>query len=118
MIGMHAIIYSTAAEKDRKFFKDVLGLSSVDAGDGWLIFALPPAEIAVHPDKRGGFAALYFMCKDIRTTLAELRRMHMKVVRDVSDQGCGLLAYVALPSGAELGICEPRHATAISKRRE
>ena len=118
MIGVHAIIYSTAAEKDRKFFKDVLGLSSVDAGDGWLIFGLPPAELAVHPDKKGGSAELYFMCKDIKTTLAELRRMRIRIVRDVSDQGWGLLAYVALPSGAELGIYEPRHATAISKRRK
>ncbi len=114
---MHAIIYSIAADKDRKFFKDVLGLSSVDAGDGWLIFGLPPAEIAVHPDKKGGYAELYFMSKDIKTTLAELRHRRVRVIRDVADQGWGLLAYIALPSGAELGIYEPRHPTAISKRR-
>jgi hypothetical protein len=118
MIGVHAIIYSTAAEKDRKFFKDVLGLSSVDAGDGWLIFALPPAEIAVHPDERGKRAELYLMSRDIKTTLAGLRRRRVKVIHDVSDQGWGLLAYIALPSGADLGIYEPRHATAISKRRK
>ena len=117
MIGMHAIIYSNAAEKDRKFFKDVLGLSSVDAGDGWLIFRLPPAELAVHPDKKGGRAELYFMCKDIKTTLATLRRKRVRVLRDISDQGWGLLASIALPSGAELGIYEPRHPTAIRKKR-
>jgi hypothetical protein len=118
MMGMHAIIYSTAAEKDRKFFRDVLKLSSVDAGDGWLLFALPPAEIAVHPDKKGGYAELYFMCKDIKATLAGLRRKGVKVVRNVSDQGWGLLASVALPSGAELGIYEPRHPTALGKKQK
>src|SRR5436309_7393706 len=87
MIGMHAIIYSTAAEKDRKFLSDVLGLASVDAGEGWLILALPPSEIAVHPDKKGGYTELYFMCRDIKSTLAALRRKRVKVVHDVSDQG-------------------------------
>ena len=67
---MHAIINSTAAEKDRKFLSEVLGLASVDAGEGWLIFAPPPSEIAVHPDKKGGHAELYFMCRDIKSTLA------------------------------------------------
>ena len=118
MIGMHAIIYSTAAEKDRKFLSDVLGLASVDAGEGWLILALPPSEIAVHPDKKGGYTELYFMCRDIKSTLAALRRKRVKVVHDVSDQGWGLLASVALPSGAELGIYEPRHPTAIRKARK
>jgi hypothetical protein len=115
---MHAIIYSTAAEKDRMFFKDVLGLTSVDAGGGWLIFRLPPAEIAVHPDKKGGRVELYFMCTDIKTTLAGLRRKRVKVLHEISDQGWGLLASIALPSGAELGIYEPRHPTAIQRRRK
>jgi hypothetical protein len=114
---MHAIIYSTAAEKDRMFFKDVLGFTSVDAGDGWLIFRLPPAEIAVHPDKKGGRVELYFMCKDIKATLAELRLKRVKILHEISDQGWGLLASIALPSGAELGIYEPRHPTAIRTRR-
>jgi hypothetical protein len=117
VIGMHAILYSKSAEKDRKFFKEVLELSSVDAGQGWLIFGLPPAEIAVHPDKKGGHAELYFMCKDIRTTVAALRRRRVKVVHDVADRGWGLLATIALPSGAPLGIYEPRHPTAIQKKR-
>lgn len=117
MIGVHAIIFSSAPEKDRAFFKDVLGLSSVDAGEGWLIFALPPAELAIHPDKRGGRAELYLMCKDIKALLAKLRRRRVRVLRDVSDQSWGLLATIALPSGAELGIYEPRHPTAVRRRR-
>ena len=117
VIGMHAILYSKSAEKDRKFFKEVLELSSVDAGEGWLIFGLPPAEIAVHPDKQGGHAELYFMCKDIKTTMAALRRKRVRVVHDVADRGWGLLATIALPSGAPLGIYEPRHPTAIQRKR-
>ena len=114
MIGLHAIVYSTAAEQDRQFFTDVLGLSSVDAGSGWLVFKLPPAELAVHPDEHGGRAELYFMCEDIKATLAALRGKGVKVVRDVSEQRWGLLASIALPSGAELGVYEPRHPTAIA----
>jgi catechol 2,3-dioxygenase-like lactoylglutathione lyase family enzyme len=116
MIGLHAIIYSTAPEKDRQFFTDVLGLTSVDAGAGWLIFKLPPAELAVHPDETGGRAELYFMCEDIKATLAALRGKGVKVLRE-SEQRWGLLASIALPSGAELGIYEPRHPTAIAKVR-
>jgi predicted enzyme related to lactoylglutathione lyase len=117
MIGLHAIVYSAAPEKDRQFFADVLGLSSVDAGSGWLVFTLPPAELAVHPDEKGGRAELYFMCDDITTTLAALRDKGVKVLRDVSEQRWGLLAAIALPSGAELGIYQPRHATAIRRAR-
>jgi predicted enzyme related to lactoylglutathione lyase len=117
MIGLHAIVYSTAPEEDRRFFTDVLGLTSVDAGAGWLVFTLPPAELAVHPDETGGRAELYFMCEDIRSTLAALRRKGVRVLRDVSEQRWGLLAAIALPSGAELGIYEPRHPTAIPTGR-
>jgi predicted enzyme related to lactoylglutathione lyase len=117
VIGLHAIIYSTSPEQDRRFFSDVLGLSSVDAGGGWLVFGLPPAELAVHPDEKGGRAELYFMCADIKTTLAELQRKGVNVLRDVSEQRWGLLASIALPSGAELGIYEPRHPTTIPGKR-
>jgi hypothetical protein len=71
--GMHAIVFSPEAEQVRAFFGDVLGLSSVDAGGGWLIFALPPAERAIHPADGGGHHELYLMCDDIHATLAELR---------------------------------------------
>ena len=107
--GMHAIVFSPEAEKVRAFFADVLGLPSADAGGGWLIFALPPAELAVHPADGGGHHELYLMCDDIQATLGELRGKGVEVTRDVSDQGWGLLAAIGLPDGSELPIYEPRH---------
>jgi catechol 2,3-dioxygenase-like lactoylglutathione lyase family enzyme len=107
--GVHAIVFSPEAEKVRTFFADVLGLSSVDAGGGWLIFALPPAELAVHPADAGGHHELYLMCDNIRATLAELRDKGVEVAQEVSDQGWGLLAAIRLPDGTELPIYEPQH---------
>jgi predicted enzyme related to lactoylglutathione lyase len=110
--GMHAIVFSSQAEKARGFFADVLGLSSVDAGGGWLIFALPPAELAVHPGESRH--ELYLMCDDIRATLAELQDKGVEVARDVSDQGWGLLAAIRLPDGSQFGIYQPRHPSPIA----
>ncbi len=107
--GMHAIVFSPEAEKVRAFFADVLGMPSVDTGGGWLIFALPPAELAVHPADGQGRHELYLMCDNIQATLAELRDKGVEVARDVSDQGWGLLAAVRLPDGSEFPIYEPRH---------
>lgn len=107
--GIHAIVFSPAADKVRAFFADVLGLESADAGGGWLIFALPPAELAVHPSDSGTRHELYLMCDDIRATLAELRAKGVEVARDVSDQGWGLLAAIRLPDGSEFPIYQPRH---------
>ena len=107
--GMHAIVFSPEAEKVRNFFADTLGLPSVDAGRGWLIFALPPAELAVHPTDGENRQELYLMCDDIQATLSELRGRGIEVARDVSDQGWGLLAAIRLPDGSELPIYEPRH---------
>ena len=107
--GMHAIVFSAQAEKVRAFFADVLGLPSADAGGGWLIFALPPAELAVHPADGGGHHELYLMCDDIHATLAELTGKGAEVARDVSDQGWGLLAAIRLPDGSEFPIYQPRH---------
>ena len=109
--GMHAIVFSPDAEKVRAFFHDVLNFPSVDAGGGWLIFALPPAELAVHPAEDGSRHELYLMCDDIHATLAELRAKGVQVARDISDQGWGLLAAIRLPDGTELPIYEPRHAS-------
>jgi catechol 2,3-dioxygenase-like lactoylglutathione lyase family enzyme len=106
---MHAIVFSPQAEQVRTFFADVLGMSSVDAGGGWLIFALPPAELAVHPADGPTRHELYLMCDDIHATLAELRAKGVEVAGDVSDQGWGLLAAIRLPDGSELPIYEPRH---------
>jgi len=111
--GVHAIVFSPQADKVRAFFGDVLGLSSVDAGGGWPIFALPPAELAVHPAEGNGHHELYLMCDDIHATLAELRDKGVQVAREVSDQGWGLLAAIRLPGGGELPIYEPRHPSPL-----
>jgi catechol 2,3-dioxygenase-like lactoylglutathione lyase family enzyme len=107
--GLHAIMFSPEAEKVRAFFADVLGMPSVDAGGGWLIFAMPPAELAVHPAGGQTRHELYLMCDDIEATLAELRGKGVEVAQDVRDQGWGLMAAIRLPDGSELGIYEPRH---------
>jgi hypothetical protein len=106
---MHAIMFSPEAGKVRAFLADVVGLTSVDAGGGWLIFALPPAELAVHPADGPGRHELDLMCDDIRATLAELKGKGADVARDISDQGWGLLAAIRLPDGSELPIYQPRH---------
>ncbi|MGH2886688.1 MAG: VOC family protein [Solirubrobacteraceae bacterium] len=107
--GMHAIVFSPQAEQVRAFFADVLDMPSADAGDGWLIFALPPAELAVHPADGVTRHELYLMCDDIQATLASLRDKGAEIARDVADQGWGLLAAIRLPDGSELPIYEPRH---------
>jgi len=110
--GVHAIVYSEGAEKAREFFRDVLGWPSVDAGDGWRIFALPPAELAVHPIEGRSRHELYLMCDDINTTVAELKAKGVEFTEPVSDQGWGLLTAFELPGGGSLGLYEPRHPTA------
>jgi predicted enzyme related to lactoylglutathione lyase len=109
--GAHAIIFSSDPEADRAFFDQVLGLRSVDAGGGWLIFALPPAELAVHPADAGKPShELYLLCEDIEATVAELEGKHVEVERPLVDQPWGRLAFIRLPSGGRLGIYQPRHA--------
>jgi predicted enzyme related to lactoylglutathione lyase len=112
--GVHAIMFSPEAEKVRAFLNDVLGLSSVDAGGGWLIFALPPAELAVHPADGAPRHELYLMCDDIEATLADLRAKGAEVAREVADQGWGLLAAIRLPDGTEFPIYQPRHASPLT----
>ena len=106
--GIHAIVFSRQAEQLREFFADVLDLESVDAGGGWPIFALPPAELAVHP---GGDThhELYLMCDDIHATLASLQAKGVAVTEDVTEQSWGLLAAIGLPDGSSLHVYEPRH---------
>ena len=112
--GAHVILYSTDAEADRVFIRDVLGFASVDAGGGWLIFKLPPAEIAVHPTDELGKHEFYLMCDDIEKTLADLTGRGVTISHPLSDQGWGLLASIRLPSGADLSIYQPRHPTAYN----
>jgi catechol 2,3-dioxygenase-like lactoylglutathione lyase family enzyme len=112
--GVHAVIFTTDAEADRAFFRDVLELRSVDAGDGWLIFALPPAELAAHPVDEDGHHELYLMCDDVRATVEELETKGVELSRSVSDEGFGLMTPIRLPDGGELGLYEPRHPTPLS----
>jgi predicted enzyme related to lactoylglutathione lyase len=107
--GVHAIVYSRDADGVRAFFRDVLGFSSVDAGGGWSIFALPPAELAAHPTDGTTRHELFLMCDDIDATVDELQRNGVELTGPVSDQGWGLLTSIRLPGGGELGLYEPRH---------
>ena len=111
--GVHAIIYTTDAEADRSFVRDVLGFDSVDAGGGWLIFKLPSAELAMHPAESGGGHELYLMCDDVRTTVEELTAQGVEIVRGVTDEGFGLMTALRLPGGGELGLYEPRHPSPL-----
>jgi catechol 2,3-dioxygenase-like lactoylglutathione lyase family enzyme len=107
--GAHAVLFSEDAERLRAFLRDVLGFSGVDAGGGWLIFALPPAEIAVHPAAESGRHEIYLMCDDVHATVAELEGKGVEFTGPVSDEGFGLMTAIRLPGGGELGLYEPRH---------
>ena len=107
--GIHAVVFSPEAEKVRAFFADTLGMPSADAGAGWLIFALPPAELAGHPSSGDSQHQLFLMCDDIHATLAELSGKGVEIAQEVRDQGWGLLAAVRLPAGSEFPIYQARH---------
>ena len=110
--GIHALVYSKAAEKDRSFFQDVLGFRSVDVGHGWLIFALPPAELAVHPAEGDEFHELYLMCDDVEQAVKELKAKRVKCSA-IKEAGWGAVTMITLPGGGRLGLYQPRHPTAI-----
>lgn len=110
--GAHVIIYSTDAAADRAFLRDVLGFAHVDAGHGWLIFRLPPAEVAAHPTEGAPKHEFFLMCDDIEATLADLRDRGATVSDSVTNAGFGTLGSITLPSGAELSIYQPRHPVA------
>jgi len=107
--GAHAMVFTKNADGVRAFFKDVLEFSSVDAGHGWLIFALPPAELAVHPAADAGHHELYLMCDDIHATVGELESKGVELSRPISDEGWGLITAITMPDGGELGLYEPKH---------
>ncbi len=111
--GLHAIVHAEDPEQARAFFRDVLGLPNVDAGDGWLIFRAPPAELAVHPADTAGTHELYLMCDDIETTVAELTRKGVAFTGPVTDRGWGLLTTLRVPGAGTLGLYEPKHPVAI-----
>ena len=112
IFGAHVIVYSRDAQADRDFFREVLGFSSVDAGHGWLIFALPPAELAVHPTEEGATEELYFMCDDLD---AEMRDLAGKGVHcsDVEEARWGTVTKIRLPGGADIGLYQPRHPSPL-----
>ena len=120
--GAHILLFSEDSEADRVFIRDVLGFPSVDAGHGWLIFRLPPAEIAVHPmngdsgearERSGKLRSeLYLMCDDVASVIGSLQAKGIEC-SEINDTGWGMLTSVRLPSGGEVGLYEPKHATAL-----
>jgi catechol 2,3-dioxygenase-like lactoylglutathione lyase family enzyme len=107
--GSHVILFSRDPEADRSFFADVLGFPHVDAGGGWLIFALPPAEAAIHPADGPPSHELYFVCDDIEVTTEELRAKGVEFTAAISEERWGRLTRFRLPGGGEVGMYEPRH---------
>jgi hypothetical protein len=116
--GVHAIVYSDKADAVRAFFRDVLQYPSVDAGRGWLIFALPPAEIAVHPTEGDGKHELYLMCDDLEQTLADLRAKGIESTGPVHDERWGRLTSVRIADGTTIGLYQPKHPLAITPHHE
>ena len=112
--GVHAVIYTTDADGVRAFFRDTLGFPSVDAGEGWLIFALPPAELGIHPAEHDGHQ-LYLMCDNLEATVRELKSKGVKFTGPVNKLSWGLLTTMKVPGGGELGLYEPRHASPVKK---
>jgi catechol 2,3-dioxygenase-like lactoylglutathione lyase family enzyme len=124
--GVHLLLYSRDPEADRAFFRDVLGFSSVDAGEGWLIFALPPAEMGIHPGD-GRFveclanheisgSVIYLMCDDLGATMESLKSKGAETT-EIVQAGWGITTTVRLPGGGGLGLYQPRHATALDLGR-
>lgn len=110
--GAHVIIYSRDAEADRAFFKDVLGLESVDSGGGWLIFALPPTELAFHPTEEKDRHELYLLCDDIEATAQELERLGVPLKRPFDEARWGRVTEITLPGGGRIGLYQPKHRLA------
>jgi catechol 2,3-dioxygenase-like lactoylglutathione lyase family enzyme len=110
--GAHMIIYSKDAEADRAFFRNVLGFASVDAGHGWLIFAMPPAEVAFHPSDANDVHELYFMCEDLKAEMAALAEKGVRC-SDVQEARWGSITKIQLPGGGKVGLYQPKHPTAI-----
>ncbi len=113
--GAHVLIYSHDAEADRRFFKDVLGLDSVDSGGGWLIFALPPAEVAVHPTEEKDHHELFLLCEDIEATATELERRGVPLKRPFDEARWGRVTEITLPGGGRIGLYQPKHPLAHAK---
>jgi catechol 2,3-dioxygenase-like lactoylglutathione lyase family enzyme len=112
MFGSHVVVYSSDADADREFFRDVLGFPSVDAGHGWLIFALPPAEIAMHPAEASGAFEFYLTCDDLEAEMRDLRAKGV-VCSEVEEARWGSITKITLPGGGEIGLYQPKHPLAL-----
>lgn len=117
--GVHALLFADDAEAARGFLRDVLGLDSVDAHDGWLIFALPPAELAVHPtqgnDRRAGEQQLWLMCRDIHRTAADLAARGVELASPIAEERFGLVTSIEVPGAGEIGLYQPKHASPLQR---
>ena len=115
IIGAHVLLYSPEAEALRATLRDVFGFHHVDAGHGWLIFRLPPAELGIHPSEEPGQTdhALSFMCDDIHATVTELRAKGIQIDGEPEDHGYGIVVMATLPGGVQVQVYEPRHPVAI-----
>ncbi len=109
IIGAHSIIYSKKPEADRAFLRDVLALPFVDVHAGWLIFGLPPAEVAVHPSKKNDIHEFYLMCDDVKKFVAAMTKKKIRC-EEIQNLGWGILTRITLPGGGKLGVYQPRHA--------
>ena len=112
--GAHLIVYSKDAEADRAFLRDVLGFASVDAGHGWLIFALPPSEAAIHPAPENGHHELYLMCDDLADEIAKLQEKGIRCSQ-VNEERWGSVTRIGLPGGGDLGLYQPKHPIAVNR---
>jgi catechol 2,3-dioxygenase-like lactoylglutathione lyase family enzyme len=112
--GAHVIVYSTDPESDRAFFRDVLNFPPVDAGHGWLIFALPLAEAAFHPSEKNDVHQLYFMCDDLKATMESLKSKKVKC-GEVTEERWGSLTTISLPGGGKIGLYQPKHPRAVGR---
>jgi predicted enzyme related to lactoylglutathione lyase len=116
--GTHVLIYADDAEATRAFLRDILGWENVDAGDGWLIFALPATELGVHPADDGrpsGTHALSLMCHDIEDTVAQLEAKGAEFTMPVTDAGYGLVTHMVVPGGGEIGLYQPKHKSPLDE---
>ena len=107
--GIHLVIYSKDTEADKAFFRDILKLTNVDVGQGWLIFGLPPSELAVHPSSENDRHEIYLMCDEIKTLVRQMSKQKI-VCSEIQNQGWGQLVQLTLPGGGKLGVYQPRHA--------
>ena len=115
IVGAHSIIYSRNALADREFLSKILGLKGIDVGGGWLIFGLPPSEVAVHPASRNNRHELYLICEDINAFVGEMKNMGVRIGR-VRQQAWGYLAHLTLPGGGKLGVYQPLHRRPVIGR--